>query len=547
MQRRFSWRLFALLVVLNGQAVLQAAMFIDPTLPFAWELGRVAEVCLRVLGWACVFTIAIATLPGRVRHAAACGLAVVSALLCAIDGFTLVHYHTVLDAGLLEIVLATNPAEAWEYVTSQAGGIAVAFVALGVAVAAAVFGRHRLRREAASHERWFAIFLIFLLAFAATLAHAAENPDDTFENALRANSVLRLACNIDQAYTEIGSAEYVAYTLANHDVSGTSGKPDIPYVMFILGESTSRHHMQLYGYGLPTTPRLANRNAAGELVVYENVTSPHAGTMAVLRTLFSFYDNEAERTADGMWYDYGDLFDILRAAGVHTAWLSNQEASGFYGSIGRTLGERTDNVAFTSPVAHSIDLTERYDGEVLPLVDAALQDAALAPPAFIVLHLMGAHEEFSKRYPKEYARFTAEAERGRGVADDDAALAVRAAYDNAVLYDDAIVDAVIHRFEEEDALVIFISDHGEEVYDTRGLFGHGDETSPWQRDVPMVFWMSKAFRAHHAADAARIAAAREHHWQSDEMIHTLLDLMHVRAPGFDEKKSLLNFDGQAER
>ena len=547
MQRRFSWRLFALLVVLNGQAVLQAAMFIDPTLPFAWELGRVAEVCLRVLGWACVFTIAIATLPGRVRHAAACGLAVVSALLCAIDGFTLVHYHTVLDAGLLEIVLATNPAEAWEYVTSQAGGIAVAFVALGVAVAAAVFGRHRLRREAASHERWFAIFLIFLLAFAATLAHAAENPDDTFENALRANSVLRLACNINQAYTEIGSAEYVAYTLANHDVSGTRGTPDIPYVVFILGESTSRHHMQLYGYGLPTTPRLANRNAAGELVAYENVTSPHAGTMAVLRTLFSFYDNEAERTADGMWYDYGDLFDILRAAGVHTAWLSNQEASGFYGSIGRTLGERTDHVAFTSPVAHSIDLTERYDGEVLPLVDAALQDAALAPPAFIVLHLMGAHEEFSKRYPKEYARFTAEDERGRGVADDDAALAVRAAYDNAVLYDDAIVDAVIHRFEEEDALVIFISDHGEEVYDTRGLFGHGDETSPWQRDVPMVFWMSKAFRAHHAADAARIAAAREHHWQSDEMIHTLLDLMHVRAPGFDEKKSLLNFDGQAER
>lgn len=547
MQRRFSWRLFALLVVLNGQAVLQAAMFIDPTLPFAWELGRVAEVCLRVLGWACVFTIAIATLPGRVRHAAACGLAVVSALLCAIDGFTLAHYHTVLDAGLLEIVLATNPAEAWEYVTSQAGDIAVAFVALGVAVAAAVFGRHRLRREAASHERWFAIFLIFLLAFAATLAHAAENPDDTFENALRANSVLRLACNIDQAYTEIGSAEYVAYTLANHDVSGTSGKPDIPYVMFILGESTSRHHMQLYGYGLPTTPRLANRNAAGELVVYENVTSPHAGTMAVLRTLFSFYDNEAERTADGMWYDYGDLFDILRAAGVHTAWLSNQEASGFYGSIGRTLGERTDHVAFTSPVAHSIDLTERYDGEVLPLLDAALQEEALAPPAFFVLHLMGAHEEFSKRYPKEYALFTAGDERGRGVADDDDALAVRAAYDNAVLYDDAIVDAIIHRFADEDALVIFISDHGEEVYDTRGIFGHGDETSPWQRDVPMVFWMSEAFRANHAADAARIAAARERHWQSDEMIHTILDLMHVRAPGFDEKKSLLHVDGQAER
>lgn len=343
--------------------------------------------------------------------------------------------------------------------------------------------------------------------------------------------------NIRQAHEEIGSAEFVAWTLANHEVGETEGTDDIPYVVFILGESTSRHHMQLYGYGLPTTPKLAARAEAGELVAYENVTSPHAGTMAVLRTLFSFYDNDA----NGMWYDYGDLFDILRQAGVYTAWLSNQEASGFYGSIGRTLGERTDHVAFTSPVAHSIDLAERYDSEVLPLLDEELRErvAEPVPAAFYVIHLMGAHEEFSKRYPPEFARFMPEDEAGRGALEDASARAVRAAYDNAVLYDDAIVDEIIRRFEDKDALVIFISDHGEEVYDTRAQFGHGDETSPWQRDVPMVFWMSNVFRTNHPADVQRIEAARGNHWQSDEMIHTLLDLMHVRVADFDETKSLL--------
>lgn len=59
----------------------------------------------------------------------------------------------------------------------------------------------------------------------------------------------------------------------------------------------------------------------------------HAGTLAVVRTLFSFYDNASP---GDMWYGMGTLFDILRQAGVRTAWLSNQEASGFYG-IGRTL------------------------------------------------------------------------------------------------------------------------------------------------------------------------------------------------------------------
>lgn len=537
---RFSWGLFLGLVALNLTAVVQAEMFAgERTIPA--QAGRLAEELVRVAGWAGVFTALAGALPQRARRGAAAVLLGLSLVLCGVDGFTLAHYHSVLDAGLLEIVFATNPAEAWEYVTSQSGGIAVAAGALvsvvGFVVAGGRFLRRRKDAAGSLGRRGAAVLCVLLLAFLASLVHAAMDEDDRVENAARSNSILRLALNIRQAHEEIGSAEFVAWTLANHEVGETEGTDDIPYVVFILGESTSRHHMQLYGYGLPTTPKLAARAEAGELVAYENVTSPHAGTMAVLRTLFSFYDNDA----NGMWYDYGDLFDILRQAGVYTAWLSNQEASGFYGSIGRTLGERTDHVAFTSPVAHSIDLAERYDSEVLPLLDEELRErvAEPVPAAFYVIHLMGAHEEFSKRYPPEFARFMPEDEAGRGALEDASARAVRAAYDNAVLYDDAIVDEIIRRFEDKDALVIFISDHGEEVYDTRAQFGHGDETSPWQRDVPMVFWMSNVFRTNHPADVQRIEAARGNHWQSDEMIHTLLDLMHVRVADFDETKSLL--------
>lgn len=537
---RFSWALFLGLVALNLTAVVQAEMFAgERTIPA--QAGRLAEELVRVAGWAGAFTALAGALPQRARRGAAAVLLGLSLVLCGVDGFTLAHYHSVLDAGLLEIVFATNPAEAWEYVTSQSGGIAVAAGALvsvvGFVVAGGRFLRRRKDAAGSLGRRGAAVLCVLLLAFLASLVHAAMDEDDRVENVARSNSILRLALNIRQAHEEIGSAEFVAWTLANHEVGETEGTDDIPYVVFILGESTSRHHMQLYGYGLPTTPKLAARAEAGELAIYENVTSPHAGTMAVLRTLFSFYDNDA----NGMWYDYGDLFDILRQAGVYTAWLSNQEASGFYGSIGRTLGERTDHVAFTSPVAHSIDLAERYDSEVLPLLDEELRErvAEPVPAAFYVIHLMGAHEEFSKRYPPEFARFMPEDEAGRGALEDASARAVRAAYDNAVLYDDAIVDEIIRRFEDKDALVIFISDHGEEVYDTRAQFGHGDETSPWQRDVPMVFWMSNVFRTNHPADVQRIEAARGNHWQSDEMIHTLLDLMHVRVADFDETKSLL--------
>ena len=73
----------------------------------------------------------------------------------------------------------------------------------------------------------------------------------------------------------------------------------------------------------------------------------------------------------------------------------------------------------------------------------------------------------------------------------------------------------------------------------RDLVGHGDESSAWQRDIPMVIWTSAKFCANHPGDVQRISAAKDHAWQSDEMIHTLLDIMKIRMPQYEKEKSLL--------
>lgn len=595
---RWSGALLFVLCLTNVPSLIQREMFEGASLAFLPRAGLLAEEAVRVAGLSLLVTLVCGFLPRGGR----CLVGAASALLALVDAFTLRQYHSVLDAGLLEVVAATNPAEALEYVTSQARAMAP-FLVCAVLVAALARWRGLLLRifrcalpstwlqgadvrwadqagpvvkeaqqcaavrqeervgapvlpqraaeradtspHAPRSEHTSAVCGCFLprclvgalLAFfAASVCHAWQDPEQRVADVPRALSLFRLAANVSQAQEEIGSTAYVDYTLASQPVELTAASPEIPYVVFLLGESTSRHHMSLYGYGLPTTPRLEARDARGELAVFRAVTSPHAGTLAVVRTLFSFYDN----ASPGMWYEYGNVFDILRQAGVRTAWLSNQEASGFYGSIGRTLGGRCDVMQFTSHLSHSIDLSERYDEELLPLLDGVLaEQPEEGVPQFLVLHLMGAHEEFGRRYPAPYAQFTEEDERGRGVAASEEERAVRASYDNAVLYDDAVVDAVIRRFEGRDALVIFLSDHGEEVYDVRSLAGHGDESSPWQRDIPCVFWMSETFRVQHPAAAARIRRATGRAWQSDEMIHTLLDLMQIRVPSYDAQKSLL--------
>lgn len=577
---RWSGALLFVLCLTNVPSLIQREMFEGASLAFLPQAGLLAEEAVRVAGLSLLVTLVCGFLPRGGRRL----VGAASVLLALVDAFTLRQYHSVLDAGLLEVVAATNPAEALEYVASQARAMApfLACAVLAVVLARwrgallrvfqhalpqevarvaaspgalrggqAVAARRFQEQMAAAHagrcaaggsrrrtRLWPRCLAGALLAFfAASVCHAWQDPEQRVADVPRALSLFRLAANVSQAQEEIGSTAYVDYTLASQPVVLTAASPEIPYVVFLLGESTSRHHMSLYGYGLPTTPRLEARDARGELAVFRAVTSPHAGTLAVVRTLFSFYDN----ASPGMWYEYGNVFDILRQAGVRTAWLSNQEASGFYGSIGRTLGGRCDVMAFTSRLSHSIDLSERYDEELLPLLDATLAEEPEEAGAaqFFVLHLMGAHEEFGRRYPAPYAQFTEEDERGRGVATSEEERAVRASYDNAVLYDDAVVDAVIRRFEGRDAVVIFLSDHGEEVYDVRSLAGHGDESSPWQRDIPCVFWMSETFRAQHPAAAARIRRATGRAWQSDEMIHTLLDLMQIRVPSYDAQKSLL--------
>ncbi len=69
--------------------------------PFPWFV-LMAEGMFRVMGCALVLTAAARFLPRAVRTE----LAGLSILLFGVDAFTLRQYHSVLDAGLLEVVAA---------------------------------------------------------------------------------------------------------------------------------------------------------------------------------------------------------------------------------------------------------------------------------------------------------------------------------------------------------------------------------------------------------------------------------------------------------
>ena len=111
----------------------------------------------------------------------------------------------------------------------------------------------------------------------------------------------------------------------------------LPNVVLILGESTQRNYMSLYGYKIDSTPALRALAKRGNLVVFDDVISPHSHTDLSLQKVLTFSNYENASTP---WYMQQNLLDILNSAGYETYWLSNQEAISIYGNAPEIISRR---------------------------------------------------------------------------------------------------------------------------------------------------------------------------------------------------------------
>ena len=327
---------------------------------------------------------------------------------------------------------------------------------------------------------------------------------------------------------------------ANTPIVITKNESSIPYFVYIVGESTSRNHMSLYGYDLETSPLLSKRK---DIYIFDDVISPHANTTAVLKKLFCFYDYESS----GSWYDYQTLFNILNAAGYYTCWLSNHERRP--GWDPRTVySSQCAYRDFTDKFKGSQYHSDTYDEKLLPLIDEFL--SIKQDKKFLAVELLGAHVHYYKRYPKEFAKFTANDEKDSYKTLTDSQKQTRAEYDNAILYNDYVVNEIIKRFEDKNAIIIYAPDHAAEVYDSMNFTGDGDGMrSAFMIEIPFLVYLSDKFKESYPDLDLRIKSSIHRPYMTDDVIHTILDIMGIATPDYDPAKSIINenFDSSRKR
>lgn len=319
-------------------------------------------------------------------------------------------------------------------------------------------------------------------------------------------------------------------------------------IVLIIGESYNRYHSQLYGYEMPTTPRQTARAKQGDLVVFSDVVAPWNLTSFVFKHLFSLYTCGD----DGDWCDY-PLFPVLfRKAGYHVAFLTNQflprakEAvydfsGGFFLNAGG-LSERMFDTRNDKLYYFDEGLLSCYDD-----LKTEERDHNLT-----IFHLKGQHVDYRTRCPRskqhfkrsDYNRFELNAKQLQQVVY----------YDNGTLYNDSIVDQIIRRFENREAIVIYVPDHGEECYnDSLRIHGrvHSEKVTARlareEFDIPMWIYCTASYREAHPDVYEAIVRAKDKAYMTDALAHTLLSLagiyckeyrasLDILSPAYDESR-----------
>lgn len=309
-------------------------------------------------------------------------------------------------------------------------------------------------------------------------------------------------------------------------------------IVLIIGESLSKTHCSLYGYDKQTMPWLSGMAGDSLLFVFDSIKAPYIRTGGAFRRLMT--DLAGAESKDDPWYRHLFLADAAKAAGYQTIWISNQSSAGIWDNEIATIAELFDSIHWIGAQGVGIQKND-LDEVLLSHVQSMAQDNGDRKTLYVI-HLMGQHEAFFRRYSSSFAHFTPDdyADRPEGQRK------LLSEYDNAVLYGDWVVSRLMDCFRENEAVVFFFPDHSLDLFDSDPTYaGHARDTEPVSVDaalnIPFFVFPTEKYRTRFPKRLESIKDARHRPFNTEDMFYTFLDLADARLAGGDaaaDQKSL---------
>ena len=114
------------------------------------------------------------------------------------------------------------------------------------------------------------------------------------------------------------------------------------------------------------------------------------------------------------------------------------------------------------------------------------------------------------------------------------------------MYHDHCLNELWSLFADRDAVVIYLSDHGEECYDYRNFYERSDQNNltpqmaRYQFEIPFFMLVSDAFRTNHPELVELIRAAQDKPFVNSDMCHMLFSLAGIAMSDYRADRDVLS-------
>ena len=306
-------------------------------------------------------------------------------------------------------------------------------------------------------------------------------------------------------------------------------------LVLIIGESTTRNRMSIYGYSRNTTPQIEQfKKDNPEFIVFNDVVSSRPYTIEVLQQALTFAD---EQHPD-LYLTQSSLIHLMKQAGYKTYWITNQQTMTERNTMLTMFSKQADEQFYMNNDRNQS--SRQYDESVFEPFMKVLAEPE--EKKFIIIHLLGTHMKYEFRYPKdgEHDRFKDNASIPFNIQDED--VDEYNSYDNAISYNDFVTTTLFNLFKNSHAngFMLYFSDHGEDVYETppHDILGR-NEKAPTRTmyTVPFMLWQSPSWMASHPN---HYQAYVNRKFSTQDLIHTWSDLAGLSYNLYVPEKSLVN-------
>jgi len=519
-----------------------------PVLAHVPLAGSFSALALSIVLW--VFWLALWPKPRQ-----ACLAATPLLIVTPVTMYLLLAYHCLLNPAMLGVILETNIEESKQYlralwlpiILSYGSLIAIAYLAFHLMAQYEVQWqrRYRLLSLFATPVIFAALHLAYapLAAAAAKLAASDNNPYSTtlypFElESARFSSpfgvILQVADTVESERTiTAAAAAREAFRFGAHQTFDTA---DRQVYVLVIGESARKDRWSIYGYTRPTSPRLqreANLVSFGDVVTVAPETRISVPVILTRKT-----------SAQATHWEFAErsLVGAFREAGFTTYWLSTQAPLGTWDASFSIYAKEAEHIAYYNITGGMKDTPP--DGVMLEPLKRILAKTAEGRQ-LIVIHTVGSHLEYWHRYPDEFDVFKPSLEKDYPQLLRDQAYKdkLNNAYDNSILYTDYFLSEVIAAIKASGrplAAVVYVADHGEDLYDGGcNNWGHGKSTTAALR-IPLFFWSSEVYQQRFAAKMEQLSQHRNEPLTTESIFPLLMDTAEIHFPSESLTKSVMS-------